>query len=733
MRGHCPLFLINLSTSMADSRFTLKPLLVIFAGMMAVTAMVLNGITWSRVRESVNAVDVALQKRYRSEALLSSLTDAETGVRGYVITGEATYLEPFEGANASIDETLHQLRDLTHGPEPGKASFGQLDALVRERMDALKEVIVVREREGFEAARALVLLSSGKSLMDELRQSIASMTRKQQEVVQEMTAEVNRDLRWGYASALGAGLTALGSGLIAFLLLRDALHHAGREQRLTEEKRRAESADRDKSVFLATMSHEIRTPMNAILGFGELLRDHINEPKARQYAESIVTSGRALLQIINDILDLSKVEAGMLELTPVPTDLRDTARFILQLFSHQVSKRGVELRVDVQDDLPASLLIDNLRLRQILVNVVGNALKFTECGHVNLRVRTIRNPAHPNRVNVFIEVEDTGKGIPKEQQEAVFLPFVQAPGGKTTGPQGTGLGLAIVLRLTRLMGGTVTLESEAGRGSLFRFEFPDIEISPRLALSATEEPDATVDFNELQPSTLLVADDNQTNLDLVAGIFADSHHVLRFARNGREVLEAIREERPDLVMLDIRMPIMDGREALAAIRSNSDWKLLPVIAVTASSLADEGDFQREKFDGYVRKPFSRAQLYDQLAQFIPACESPDAALRANTSRLDAPQSPDVAQKWRALGRSLSEIRETDWPAVRDGLAVSDIHAFAAKLESLASDAHCGPLDTYSRRLHSDAASFSPAALEETLLDFPEIIAAIQAATAIPVP
>jgi signal transduction histidine kinase/DNA-binding NarL/FixJ family response regulator len=712
---------------MSHSNPNLRPLLVVFAGVMAITAMVLNGITWSKVRSSIDALEIALRQRDDWKELLSTLKDAETGVRGYVITGEESYLKPLQDADESLNRILGDLRLSARTEGENQATIDEIEALVRARMDALKEVRLVREREEFEAARALIVVGESKSLMDEVRQTVTSLTKTHETVVREKTAAMNGYLRWGYASALAAGMVAIGAGLVALLLLRESIAHARREQRLAEEKRRAESSNREKSIFLATMSHEIRTPMNAILGFGELLRDHVEDKKGRKYAESILVGGRSLLQIINDILDLSKVEAGMLELKSEPTDLRETTRFIQQLFSHEASKRGVELRVDVQEDLPASLLIDNLRLRQILVNVVGNALKFTERGHVNLRVRDTLPEGDHSRVNISIEVEDTGKGIPKEQQEAVFSPFVQAPGTRAADVRGTGLGLAIVHRLTGLMGGNVTLDSEPGRGSLFRFEFPDIEISARLAQTSLETSEDQVDFNDLRPSSILVTDDNQTNLDLVAGIFEESHHSLRLAHNGQEALDAIAEELPDLVMMDVRMPVMDGREALAAIRANSEWKLLPVIAVTASSLPDELEGVLGSFDGYVRKPFSRAQLYEQLAQFIHPSEDSDDDSLADTSGSGYPQTPEVAEKWRVLAERLAEIREADWPGVRDGLVVSEILAFATKLDTLASESQCGPLDTYSRRLRSDADSFSPAALEKSLQHFPSIIAAILAA------
>jgi len=713
---------------MARNRLTYKPMLVVFTGAMALSAIALNAVTWARVKSSINEVVEVRAERELWEDLLSTIKDAETGQRGFLITGESSYLAPFEAANLRLGENLAALKERARDDPFYLAEIASVEVTALRRFDLMKEARVVREREGFEAAQAIVASGEGMKLMDQLRLEIGRQLVRLQRAASAKTAQMHDDLSWGYAAALGTGLVALGSGMVAFLLLRDALKHARREQRLAEEKRRAESADREKSAFLATMSHEIRTPMNAILGFAELLRDRLEGERELGYVDSILSGGRSLLQLINDILDLSKVEAGMLELHPEPTDLHATAHFVRQLFHQLAAQRGIELRTEVDEAIPRSLLLDSLRLRQILINVVGNAVKFTEEGHVALRFLGQPDPSDLSRIRVFVEVEDTGCGIPEDRLESIFRPFVQAggTGEDAAGIPGTGLGLAIVNRLTKLMGGAVTVESEAGRGSVFRFDFPGVEVSSRLPESSLAQEEETVDFDDLRPSTLLVADDNATNLELVAEIFEDTRHRLLFASDGDEAVAIAKREKPDLVLIDVRMPKMDGFQALDEIRAEEDLRLLPVIAVTASSLGNKDDQARRRFDGYLRKPFSRAQLHAEIAQFIPAAESgggdPDAPSP------DLPLTPERATRWRQLAATLEELGQEEMPALLGSMSVPEIERFAQRLKEQAENADCEPLALYAAALEFDATSFSPGQMETTLKRFSEVVEAIRTAS-----
>src|SRR6185436_12030846 len=270
------------------------------------------------------------------------------------------------------------------------------------------------------------------------------------------------------------------------------------------------------------MSHEIRTPMNAILGFSELLSGELRDPKHRQYLNSIRTSAAGLLHLINDILDMSKIDAGALELRLEPTDPREICGFITTVFAAHASRKGVKLDCRVAENLPSALMIDRVRMRQLLVNLVGNAVKFTDKGHIYTSITWENQSEQATHVTLIIQVEDTGVGIPKDQLESIFKPFIQTGVSQDKERMGTGLGLAIVQRLTQLMGGTITVSSEVGEGSSFLLRFPGVPVSNLAPRTDQPEPLSAVDFDELSPARILVVDDNEMNCQLVRGMFENS-------------------------------------------------------------------------------------------------------------------------------------------------------------------------------------------------------------------
>ena len=431
-------------------------------------------------------------------------------------------------------------------------------------------------------------------------------------------------------------------------------------------KEAADAANQAKSEFLANMSHEIRTPMNAILGFSELLRTQMAASKERNYLDAISSSGRTLLTLINDILDLSKIEAGKLELQYEPVSVARVVDEIQKVFSIKAGEKGVKLLTEIDPKLPRGLMLDEVRLRQVLFNVVGNALKFTEKGQVVIRARagsgartalsagaldkshppephdprtttlpllgeragvrgterseptsTNETPTEPDetRINLILEVEDTGIGIPKEQQERIFGAFSQVAGQSTRKFGGTGLGLTITKRLTEMMHGAITVTSESGKGSNFQFVFPDVAIT-ELAESDTMATDGGGDFNQFAPATILVADDVALNRALVAGYFEGTATQADQATNGLEALEQAEKHRPDVILMDMRMPELDGHATTQRLKANPALQHIPVIAVTASSFREEEARARKICDGFIRKPFNRAELIAELKRFL---------------------------------------------------------------------------------------------------------------------
>ncbi|MEC9267355.1 MAG: ATP-binding protein [Pseudomonadota bacterium] len=410
-----------------------------------------------------------------------------------------------------------------------------------------------------------------------------------------------------------------GPNSVVMVSIRDVADQRKMQEGLKDARIAADRANRSKSAFLANMSHEIRTPLTAVLGMADILDSTELTDDQRHYVSTIRQSGKHLAGLLDDILDLSKLEAGRLVLRSEPVDFDVLLNSIKTMFGPAARAKSVALTVDPFSP-PAGMAIqgDMLRLRQIAYNLVGNAVKFTDTGKVAVSFTLTRDADREDNGWLTLSVRDTGIGVPKEKAESIFLPFMQADNDENRRFQGTGLGLAICSRLIDQMGGRITLESEPGQGSHFLVEVPltlirDEEKTPKETAARHDKP--VVPAERIKGLRILAADDNPVNRMLIVSMLSAKGFAVTIAEDGAEALARFREDHFDVVLLDIHMPVMDGMETLKAIRASDEGRNLPVIALTADVMfGSVVEYQKAGFNDCVAKPIDWNVLVDAIGQ-----------------------------------------------------------------------------------------------------------------------
>ena len=392
----------------------------------------------------------------------------------------------------------------------------------------------------------------------------------------------------------------------ALFIIRDITDRKQREKELIEAREKAEAATQAKQQFLSVMSHEIRTPLNGILGTINLLVQEDPRPDQMEYLKTLEFSGNHLLSLINDILDFSKIEANRIQFEEVPLEIREIVENLLKIFSFKAQDKGIALTSEIDPSIPQFLKGDPVRLNQILNNLVGNALKFTEKGGISVRVRVHGNIT-PQEVPLYFEVEDTGIGIPEDKTEIIFDMFSQADANTTRRFGGTGLGLAITKKLVELQGGTIGVKSKLGVGSTFFFH-----LNFRRVTDESGEVEKPADFIEsLQGLRILLVEDNKINQMIAQKFLSRWGAQIEMAENGLQAIEKIQSKNFDIVLMDLQMPELDGYQATQRIRQMQDtyYQKVPIIALTASTLSEiKENLMKFGLDDMITKPFIPGEL-----------------------------------------------------------------------------------------------------------------------------
>ncbi len=546
--------------------------------------------------------------------LEKNVIGVESKIRGTVTTTDTIHIEGLGKQIQQIETALNQLQNISDDDNSVKY-IDLLDYLVHEKLKLSHQILDSFTITGKTAAENLIATQKGKKLTDSISTAIQKIDSTRKILSSNVTLSIDKSgtdaLRF---STILIVLVLFSAGALFWYIINTIRRQIQLIADLNISEKKVKISAQVRENFMANMSHEIRTPMNAILGFTNLLQRKKLDNESKEYVQTIQKSGDILLTIINDILDLSKIEAGMIRIESAPFSIRGLLHSVEAMFKRKANEKKIQLSTIVDDSLPDTLDGDATRLTQILVNLIGNALKFTQTGSITI---AITNEGEKNTIiNTGIVITDTGIGIEKEKLNSIFERFQQADDAVTRKFGGTGLGLSIVKDLVLLQKGTINTESEPGKGTSFHIIIP-YKIAVQEEKHNYLETYTSLNKNNFEEVYILVAEDNEINQSLINHLFKSWNLAFDMVNNGKEAIHKLQlnPNKYGLILMDIQMPEMDGYTASYEVRHTlkSD---IPIIAMTAHALAGE----REKcltygMNEYISKPIREEQLHEMISRF----------------------------------------------------------------------------------------------------------------------
>ncbi len=504
----------------------------------------------------------------------------------------------------------------------------------------------------------------------------------------------------------------------ALVIIRNVTELRENEKQLRIAKNKAEEASKSKSEFLANVSHEIRTPLNAILGFSQWLFDNTGNKQHREYLSTILSSGKNLLNLINDILDLSKIESGRMDIELQPMNYNEIINDIKLVFKQKVEQKGLSFKISTDSSVPDYIYMDELRFYQIIFNLISNAIKFTSKGYIHVSAFALKTNVE-NEIILSIDIEDTGVGIKEDQHEVIFDSFKQQSGQSNRDFEGTGLGLAIVKGLLKKLNGTISLKSKPGKGSVFTLTFNHVRVD--FTQHEISEPKNEMHNMVLDPCKIMIVDDISYNILVLKNIINSKNATFIEAYSGAEALAKLSNDKPDIIFMDIRMPGMSGIDVTEIIKNDDNLKKIPVIAFTASTVRYKNDKIEQIFDGYLQKPIFKHEVEAVLFKYLSfsAGENENTIEPLTTEYYEIPEENE--QILPTLVNELKNNFREKWEKIKDNFIIYEIEEFKNEMAELAFQNSCKIIGQYCTELDIGLQTFDIELIEKKLSEFPDLI------------